>query len=337
MNNKLFRTAAALVIILSSLSVSLYSQDLVYSQFLNAPLVLNPAMTGNINGNHRASLIHRNQWSNALGQDSYKSTSLAFDTRLKGKDSDYFGVGVLGTIERAGALDFSVNKFAIVGSYSKTLFQNEKVCHSFQAGIDLAIVNRSIDTLNARWPSQHDGSGGFDPTLPGGIVENTSFLHGDIGLGLMWSSNFSNGASFNIGASFNHINEPNVSFLGNEANLQSRTTIHGSFNYPASSLLTIGPSFMFQKQSNHEDAYYGLLSSWSLSNDSQSFLELGFWINDDIGTTTISDNYVIYGAYNFNRIKLGYSYIIEGQFQSDDSFEIFLQYTFDTDSKLCGR
>jgi hypothetical protein len=52
------------------------AQDHIYSQFYNAPLYLNPALTGQFEGDIRMNMIYRNQWSGLSGDLSYLSASV---------------------------------------------------------------------------------------------------------------------------------------------------------------------------------------------------------------------------------------------------------------------
>ena len=44
------------------------AQDHLFSQFFNAPIYLNPSLTGQFDGDLRVGMLYRNQWS-ALGGD----------------------------------------------------------------------------------------------------------------------------------------------------------------------------------------------------------------------------------------------------------------------------
>ena len=338
MNNNTIMRVLFLCFAFCTSHFTLLAQDLRVSQFENAPLLLNPALTGNIDGNHRASIMHRNQRFNALGDDSYTSTILAFDTRLDLPNDNYFGLGINGIFESSGSLEYTVNKLSVSGSYSKTILKNNIACHSLQGGIDIALTKRGINLTDARWPSQHDGNGGFDPDLPGGDIEDDPVFHGDLGIGFSWMSRFTNGVRFNVGASFYHITEPTVSFVSVHSSVNTLTSIHSSLHIPVSSLLSIRPAFAYYEQSNHKDAIFGITSYWHLNKQENTNLEFGFWINDNFGVpnTIVPNSHVAYGAVQFDKVKLGYSYTFAGATQFDDSFEVLVQYTFDTNSKLCN-
>ena len=55
--------AVLLCIILATVTVSGYAQDIHFSQFYASPLTMNPAMTGMMDGTFRATAQYREQWS----------------------------------------------------------------------------------------------------------------------------------------------------------------------------------------------------------------------------------------------------------------------------------
>ena len=79
------------------------SQDIHFSQYLQAPLLINPATAGMSVGKHRANLNYKSQW-NALGS-LYKTMAASYDTRILNSDNakgGYLGVGVSVFNDKAG-------------------------------------------------------------------------------------------------------------------------------------------------------------------------------------------------------------------------------------------
>ena len=74
--------------IISGISV-ISGQDIHFSQFNNTPLIINPALTGVFNGNHRVFLNYKDQW-RSIGAP-YKTYAISYDVVLfkeKWKNSD---------------------------------------------------------------------------------------------------------------------------------------------------------------------------------------------------------------------------------------------------------
>ena len=49
-----------------------YSQDIHFTQFFTNPLILNPAQTGNYEGNYRVGFNFKAQWPFAISNSIYK-------------------------------------------------------------------------------------------------------------------------------------------------------------------------------------------------------------------------------------------------------------------------
>ena len=77
------------------LSADGFSQDLHFSQFMNSPLLTNPANTGFMpEGDYRIGINYRNQWS-AIMQVPYKTMSVFGDMQIMkaNKDQGWMGIG----------------------------------------------------------------------------------------------------------------------------------------------------------------------------------------------------------------------------------------------------
>ncbi len=71
---------AAAIILLIMMSPRLYSQDPSFSQFFSSPLNINPALTGNINGDWRVISNFRDQW---IGPASpYTTGTVSYDRKV---------------------------------------------------------------------------------------------------------------------------------------------------------------------------------------------------------------------------------------------------------------
>ena len=60
-------------------TINVIAQDHIYSQFFNAPVYLNPALTGQFQGDLRMNLIYRNQFTSVPGSLNYISASIDYN------------------------------------------------------------------------------------------------------------------------------------------------------------------------------------------------------------------------------------------------------------------
>ena len=230
------------------------AQDHLYSQFFNSPLYLNPALTGQFEGDLRMNLIYRNQWTAVPGSFNYISASIDYNVPRFGG-----GIGLLVTRSSEGTAYLNLTN--ISGLYSYSVGSQDFVL-SF--GLQAGVTNRTLDYNKLVFGDQ------LDPTL--GIVSNASAAAGsfpfnnkfffDSGVGTNIAIN-----DFNIGLALQHLNLPNESFTGTPAKLPIRTNMHISYrwsldpfddNIDADEKTYVIPSVVFYKQSNAESYSIGM-------------------------------------------------------------------------------
>src|ERR1700722_19321847 len=81
-----------------------FAQDHMYSQFFNSPIYLNPALTGQFEGDLRMNLIYRNQFTSVPGSFNYLSASVDYNIPKFGG-----GVGLLITRSSEGTAFLTTN------------------------------------------------------------------------------------------------------------------------------------------------------------------------------------------------------------------------------------
>ncbi len=306
------------VVILAALMISSFSmmaQDIHFSQFYMSPLNLNPAMTGLMNCNTRVVANYRNQWSQVLRSDAYNTYSVSYDQKIAVGRSDYFGIGGTFWGDRAGELNYGTTTGRLSFSYSKRMGGYRKTAHYLVFGADAGISQRKVDPNNARWPSQHDGNGGFDvmappPPLPG---FNPDFLHADLNAGLVWFSVLDDRNSYYVGLAIHHLNQPNVSFYGNATTeaLTSRFTAHAGGEFELNRNISLVPGFIYMTQGEHREINFGTSFRFNLGPRSeQQSWQLGAWyrIGNKVEGGIHSDALIISTRFDYGNYGIGFSY-----------------------------
>ena len=188
-------------------TATLTAQDIHFSQFYSSPLNLNPALTGVMNCNVRLSGNYRNQWASVLKANAFSTYSVSYDQRIPVGRNDFFGVGGTFWGDKAGESNFATLQGRLSLSYSKKMSGGRKSGNYLVVGADAGASQRSIDFLNLRYGSQHDGEGGFDAGLPTNeVFDNDNFIFADISAGLLWFSVFDEDNNFYVGGAFSHLN-----------------------------------------------------------------------------------------------------------------------------------
>lgn len=322
--------------------VSLSAQDIHFSQFYLSPLNLNPALTGVMNCNIRLTANYRNQWASVLRSNAYNTYSVSYDQRIATGRYDYFGIGGTFWGDRAGESRFQTLTGKISGSYSKRMAGSRTSSSYLVAGAELGFAQRSIDFINLRWGTQHDGRGAHDPDLP--TLENgfnrDNFIFADMAAGLLWFATFDSDNNLYLGASFHHLNRANLSFTNTEQDLlYSRFTVHGGGEFSMGERMGLVPGVIVMSQGPSFQVNAGTSLKFILNKtkyDTQAF-QVGLWtrVSNKIETGVLNDAAILSTRFDMNNFSLGFSYDInisplKAASNGQGGFEFALNY------KICG-
>jgi len=196
-----FYKPVVLIIALIISGMSSFAQDHMYSQFFNSPLYLNPALTGQFQGDLRMNLIYRNQFTSVPGGFNYLTASIDYNIPKFGG-----GIGLLFTRSSEGTAYLVKNN--ISGTYAYSIGSDSYVL-SF--GLQAGVTNEVIDWSKLVFGDQIDPRYGYIPSyvtaaqLP--LYNDKFFFDAGAGVNLVV-------ADFNIGTALQHVNQPNESFTG---------------------------------------------------------------------------------------------------------------------------
>ncbi|MBL7946507.1 MAG: PorP/SprF family type IX secretion system membrane protein [Flavobacteriales bacterium] len=233
------------------------AQDVHFGQFFNAPLVINPANAGDMDGDQRFAIIHREQW-RSLGSP-FRTDAFSYDTPLlEGKlgKGRYLGVGVNAFSDRAGAARFGDTQANLSLSYAIRSGEASLLAFGLQGGYG----QRSAQFDGLRWDSQYNGAG-YDPDLPTNeAMPNSASRFVDFGAGLLAKGELKNGLRWKGGASAFHLNEPTVSLFGGaEDQLMRRFVAHGELRIEGKRWIWLPRFFVAQQGTSREINVGGLL------------------------------------------------------------------------------
>jgi len=334
------------VLILVGLASVVTGQDIHFSQFYMSPLNLNPAMTGVMNCDQRATINYRNQWAGVIGANAYNTYSASYDRKLAVGREDYFGVG--GTLwgDVAGQARFGTKQARMSFSFSKKMGGRRDKSHYLSIGADAGLTQRGVNENDLRWPSQttnglFDGSAGQADVIP-----NANFLYADVAGGIMWFSTFGDRLNIYGGAALHHLNQPTVSHLNNPAvSLFSRLTVHLGGEYPLNKKISLKPDVIYLKQGPHTQLNAGTSVRFKVgASDSRfnsgalgQFFQIGAWyrVGNKAAGGLHSDAFILATRFEFDQYSIGLSYDLNVSSLSqaasaNGSFELSGQYL------LCG-
>lgn len=273
MNRNFQSYLIALVVLLSCLSAK--AQDPHFSQYFQAPLYTNPALTGQLNGNYRVTALYRSQWQ-AFG-NSFTTASISADTR-----KDAWGLGVSIIDELSSNNNFGTLNGMVSASYDISAKSNTP--HHFIFGVQAGVLYKSYRTGDITTPSQWDPATGGGTGDLGEDFGGLSSIMPDINFGFMW---FNGSAKVRVapfaGAAVFHLLEPNDDFGGGNVKLPRRYMVHGGARIRTDNGLDITPHAQIMYQRMAYNAIIGTNFSYALI-DTETRLEGGvsYRVNDAV-------------------------------------------------------
>lgn len=289
------------------------AQDMHFSQFVLAPLFLNPANAGAEN-KIRAILNYREQWKSVASP--YKTVGLSYDMRIHESKSGFFAGGVTFYSDKAGDAKMGVAQ----GNMNLAYHLRVQEGMHLGVGIMAGFAQRSVSLNGLEWGNQYDGSN-YNATLANGEPAGSNFSNSfmDAGAGVTWS--YVKGEKYMTGndqlaivAGFSvlHPHQPNYSFYKNADELLYRRYVaHANAVIGISnSRLSIAPAFLFSLQGGARELLFGSNFKYRLSEASKytgfvsaSSLSFGcFYRNKDAVILTSMFTYANY--------SIGFSYDI---------------------------
>lgn len=153
-------------------------QDVHFSQFFAAPLLTNPAQTGNFDGSVRVGGNYRDQWGSVTVP--YRTFSTYVDAAIQPKKSvNRFGIGLVALNDQAGDGLLTTNKVYLNTAYH--IGYTEKDAVRFAVGLQGGFVQKSFDLSKLIFDSQWNDYT-FDPNISNnetGLTEQLDYA--DVG------------------------------------------------------------------------------------------------------------------------------------------------------------
>ena len=259
----------ALVILLMSFFGKGSAQDIHFSQFFQAPLRVNPGLTGVFNGDQRAYFQYRDQWKEF---SPYKTYSFSLDAGLMKKKlkDKYIGAGLYIFQDLSGEPMMKTTQAHL--SISSIIEINKEQIIS--AGIQGGMGQNSLDESNMQWGTNYDGAG-YNPAPSGEEGQFEAYMFGDFSAGLSWNysssqSNISKNNHFSAtaGLAVFHINTPNQGEFGEELNREF--VAHASANIGlAGTPLSLLPSVVLLQQGSLNELISGALLRYMIKEESK--------------------------------------------------------------------
>ena len=259
----------------------LFAQDLHFSQYFNAPLLVNPANTGFApDVDYRVGVNYRNQWANLIS-NPYKTFSVWGDAQLFNNrfENGWLGIGgaLLRDVAGSGSLT-STRGFASVAYHQMLGFGS-----LLSAGFNIGLVNKKIDISKLTFDNQWNGKF-FDVNTPSGepfAYNNLTYF--DLQAGLNYAFFPNDKTYINAGFSASHINRPKESFFSESTSnyaLYVRYTAFINGTFKLNDDWIINPNMYVSKMGNAWETVLGMNANYNLSGDGVTQLIGGIYLRN---------------------------------------------------------
>lgn len=272
------RKLVALVLGSFAMAPCVMAQDLHFSQFMNSPLMTNPANTGFMpEGDYRLGVNYRNQWSSIMSVP-YKTMSAFGDAQiLQNESNGWMGIG--GVILRDVAGSGNLTSTKVYGSIA--YHQMINLGSLLSLGFNVGWANKQINVTNLKFPDQFDGHF-FDNHLPTTVTldaNNINYL--DIQAGMNYAYFPDDNTYINAGFSTMHINRPRESFFDAQPGVDNRISVrHTAFvngSFKINDQWIINPNSYFSLQAKSKEWLIGANAHYNLSGDGENVLIGGLY------------------------------------------------------------
>jgi len=337
--NIITRFSIAAAMVLSAPIVN--AQDIHFTQFDMAPLVINPAFTGMFDGRVRAAAIYRNQWASVTVPYVTFGASVDFPLLIE-RNGDYLATGLQLYKDQAGDGNLSNFTGLLSVAYHKSLGQSEH-------GSDLAVglqggyANKSIDLSKLYFGDEYV-NGTF---IPGQSQEYHLGLGSSISYYLINAGVcFSHGGekfSYTLGAAANNINQPNDAIekkQNSQTGLDMRYTGELGLNIVAGERLSLKPALLYQNQASATELIAGNEFHYQVSNNPgyenfSTAVFLGAWYRSGDAT-------MITAGVEFKGFRVGVSYdynisTLNTASNGNGGFEIAIRYIAPNPQLFAGK
>lgn len=250
------------------------AQDIHFSQYLETPTTLNPALYG-LQYDTRIMANYRNQWSYVTGTSkAYQTYGVSYDggyaKKLRGKRIGW-GLNIIRDV--AGDSKMSTLLPTAGAMIATRINRQMKASAGFQFGLNY----RTVSTSNLRWGAQYRNYE-YDASLPSGEQPPvSSLLSTDVGAGAHFSYAQSekyisakDGSKFDAGFAAYHFKPTKSSFFTTSEKLDMRVIgyVTGEFFIPKMRI-ALDPSIIYQRQSKHHEFIAGLMFKYVLVEESK--------------------------------------------------------------------
>jgi type IX secretion system PorP/SprF family membrane protein len=322
-------TRASLLLALSLSAQSVQAQDIHFTQFDAAPLIVNPGFTGGFNGQYRAAAVYRNQWKSVTVPFVTYAVSFDMPVITDLSTDDYLAIG--GQVYNDKSGDGNLTNFSGLLSVAYGKYLGSSADKLITLGIQGGYTEKSFD-LSKLYFGDEFTNGNFNPgtsALSEYINNKTNYF--TVNAGLSWQHRVGDNVSYALGVGANNLNQPKETFMkksNSEIGLGMR--YNGQLGVIAylSDKFSIRPAVLYQSQSTATELIAGnefnyIVGNPDVRSNATSVFISGWYRNSDAIMATL--------GLEMKGFRFGVSYdynisSLKNASNGNGGFEISLRY-----------
>ena len=289
-----------LIFIVLGLFQPVLAQDIHFTQFDRSKIQLNPALTGNFQGDFRLNGNYRSQW---------KSVTRPYNTFQFAADANSIlieglGVGIAFMQDAAGDGNLTTSELSVPLSYRVNINAQNGSQRTLTLGVQPTFGSVSLDWESLTFDDQFNGWN-FDPSSPTQETPiATSFNYFSASLGLVFAQYKTRHDHWIIGYSVHQINQPKWSIYGaSDVKVPKRNSAFITYNTSITEEWKIETGIRFQQQNKHSEWLLGANGVYVLDERYFNYRAIvaGAWVRaEDAGA--------LFFGFDYNNWRTGLSY-----------------------------
>jgi type IX secretion system PorP/SprF family membrane protein len=336
-------TRLSIAVALTLTTSATYAQDIHFTQFDMAPLVINPAFTGMFAGQVRAAAIYRNQWASVTVPYVTFGASVDMPLIIE-RNGDYLAAGLQLYKDQAGDGNLSNFTGMLSVAYHKFFGHSEFRGSDLAVGLQGGYAQKSID-LSKLYFGDEFVNGTFVPSTSEeyrlGIGSSVNYYL--VNAGISFSHAVGEKFSFTLGGAANNINQPNDAIekkQNSQTGLDMRFTGELGINWHAGPRLSLRPAVLFQSQATASELVAGNEFHYDIGQDPgynnfSPAVFLGGWYRGGDAT-------MITAGVEFKGMRIGVAYdynisTLNTSSNGNGGFEIAIRYIAPNPIKFAGK
>lgn len=276
------------------------AQDFHFSQFFNAPVIVNPALTGKYSEDFRLSLIHRSQWKQI--NTPYTTSAVSGDINFVKLpvSLDKVGLGFYLMNDELGDGIFKNQSAMLSIAVHKAIDPFKR--HVISGGLQGGYIRKNVDKSGLTFRDQIENFETTSNPTRDGVMSGVNFGYLSFNAGVSWSYSVNDKLNVYSGASVSNANTPKERlFITEHSNLRRRYFLTFGGKYQLTDKVAILPSLMYMTQSRARDFNLGTTLMYFFNEKKDVAIQGGIYYR-------ATDASILYGGLKIKNYHVAISY-----------------------------